>query len=64
MTAGRLVERLVISAPAVGGDAHRHRHAAPLGELERIRQQVLEHLLEPRRVGVHRRAASSGRARR
>ena len=35
----------------------RQRHAALLGELERVREQVLEHLLQALLVGVDRRAA-------
>ena len=40
------------------------RDAARLGELERVRQQVLEHLLQPLPVGVDRRAARPAHARR
>ena len=40
------------------------RDAALLGELEGVGEQVLEHLLQPLRVGDDRRAAGRGRARR
>ena len=43
---------------------HAHRHVALRGELERVRQQVLQDLLQALRVGRERRAAAPGRSRR
>ena len=41
----------MIVAPAVVGERNRQPNAALLGELEGVRQQVLEHLLQALRVG-------------
>ena len=40
---------------AVGPASIVQRHAALVGELERVREQVLQHLLQPLRVGDDRR---------
>src|SRR6185312_1378288 len=39
---------------AAGGRARRDRHATALGELERVRDEILEDLAEPKRVGLDR----------
>src|SRR6185312_16127439 len=49
----RLVERLAIRAPAFGDLRDAQRHAALFGELERVRQQVADDLLQPLRVREH-----------
>ena len=49
------VEQLVLRAPAAGGELGLERDAAPLGELEGVGEQVLEHLLQPLGVGLERR---------
>ena len=49
--------------PAGDGRGDRQRHPAGLGELEGIREQVLDDLLQALHVGVHRSAADPGRAR-
>ena len=43
----RAAEDRVLAGPAAGGRADAQPHAALLGELERVGQQVLEHLLQP-----------------
>src|SRR5271155_1766451 len=43
----RPAERVVAEAPAAFGRAQAHRHAALLGELECIRDEVLQHLAKP-----------------
>src|SRR4029078_11875627 len=43
----RLAEDGMARRPACGRGKDLELHAAALGELERVRQQVLEHLLEP-----------------
>ena len=50
---GRVVEDRVLGAPAADGGRHVQPHAALGGELERVRQQVLQHLLQPLGVGDH-----------
>ena len=52
---GRLIETAAREAPVLLGAANRELHAATLGELERVRQQVLEDLLQALAVGVQRR---------
>ena len=47
----RLVEHRMIRAPAADRGRHVQPHAAVLGELEGVRQQVLEHLLQALGVG-------------
>ena len=49
----RLNEDRMIRSPAFGGDAHFDRHTAALSELERIRQQILQYLLQPALIGVN-----------
>ena len=49
------VEQLLLGVPSTGGHRRLERDAAPLGELERVRQQVLEHLLQALGVGLERR---------
>ena len=41
----------MVLAPSALGDRDGEPHAALLGELEGVRQQVLEHLLQTLRVG-------------
>src|SRR5581483_465531 len=48
------LQRVVVRAPAARRHLEGERHAAPLGELEGVREQVLEHLEETLRVGVDR----------
>jgi len=44
-------EHRVVGGPAAGGGLDPHQHLALFGELERVRQQVPQDLLEPLRVG-------------
>ncbi len=55
----RVDEGSGLGAPAFGGDAHLDVHAAVLGELERVRDEVLQDLAEPLRVGHDRRRDTS-----
>src|SRR5262249_33099270 len=52
----RLAERRVIVAPATGGNADVQAHTAALGELEGVRQQVLQHLQQALGIGGDRSA--------
>src|SRR5262249_12809650 len=49
--ARRLVEDTVLRIPPTLGGEYAQAHAAALGELERIRQQVLENLLQALGIG-------------
>ncbi len=49
--ARRLAEHRMVGRPAGDGRRDAEPHAAVLGELEGVRQQVLEHLLQTLRVG-------------
>ena len=53
------VQGLVLRAPARGRARHAERHTAFRSELERVREQVLEHLLKALRIG-HDRVADPG----
>ena len=59
ITRRRLVEDRMLGAPAADGGRDRQPHAALLGELEGVRQQVLQHLLQA--LGVGRDAAAEMR---
>ena len=48
---GGLAEHRVVGAPAADRGRDLEPHAALLGELERVRQQVLQHLLQALGVG-------------
>ena len=48
------VEDLVVRVPPAGGERRLERHRPPLGELEGVGEQVLEHLLQPLAVGLER----------
>ena len=50
----RVPQHRMIGRPALGHLPHGHRHVALRGELERIREQVLENLLQALRVGRER----------
>ena len=54
----RRAQHVVAQAGAVGRVADRQRHAALVRELERVREQVLEDLLEPLLVGDDRARAA------
>ena len=49
----RVVEDRMLGAPAADGGRDGQLHAALGGELEGVRQQVLQHLLQPLGVGHH-----------
>ena len=49
---GGTAQRLMIGAPAVGGDINRQVDRAPIGEFQRIRQKIFQHLLQPLGIGV------------
>ena len=44
---GRLIEDRMLGTPAANRGRYAHTYAAVGGELERIRQQILQHLLQP-----------------
>ena len=48
---GRVAQHRMVGAPAAGRRRDREPHAALVGELEGVRQQVLQHLLQALRVG-------------
>src|SRR4029077_12691672 len=51
---GGLAERRMLAAPAAARDTYVRAHAAPLGELERVREQILQHLQQALGVGGNR----------
>ncbi len=48
---GSLAEDRMLRTPASGGDTHVQAHAATLGELERVREQILQYLQQALGVG-------------
>src|SRR5207245_129762 len=50
--AGCAVEHLIVEAPALAHLLHAQNHLALFGELEGVREQILEHLLEASRIGL------------
>ena len=63
ITDSALLEDRVVRLPSLVARLHRERHRAVLGELERVREQVLDDLLQPLEVGGHgaRQVAPPGR---
>src|ERR1051326_5754651 len=49
-----MIERFSTAGPTLSGCADRYTHCATLSEFEGIREQILKHLLQPRRVRIHR----------
>ena len=59
-TVAALAEHRVVGAPAAVRHADLQPHAAVLGELERVRQQVLQHLQQALRIGRDRAPEARG----
>ena len=58
------VQGALVGSPALLRDLDVQRHRARVGELQGVREQVLQHLLQPLRIGLDVSAAAGCRARR